>query len=245
MSLKYLVRMSTLAAMLLLMGNLHASPQIEKEAEEVFATTTLIEISPEVTSQYHRLIGKIEGSVSDEALSEELIGRLISWLEAAGSEKPQTFDTASSSLLGKIKQAEREFDRARSTGQLSAWLSTQEGDASTAQGEKTPRQGFLPEPAPLSNPSEVKTNEVTAQEQAVGQAKPATNAPYHVPMIMQYAILALISFIAFWVYPKFIETEKMRFTQNLVTRYFKRAVFAITSAVIASIILALFVADIP
>ncbi len=94
-----------------------------QEPKEIFPPTTLIEMSPELAGAYHRLSGKIEASVANPALAEQLQNRLSTWLESAGEKSPTTFSVAHDRLMTKLSGINAAFDAARASGSFDNWPS--------------------------------------------------------------------------------------------------------------------------
>jgi hypothetical protein len=175
--------------------------------DEVFQSTTLVEISPVVAAEYHRVHGKIEGAIQDQTLKEELASRFSGWLQDAGSEKPQQFEAAVEELISKIKKVDQEFDKAKAAGTLEQWLKPANATPTNNPEIKAAQEIVSPPDSSMS-----ESGKGTKEDPKLADR---VNEKREIFMLAGAILGALFTFS---IYPRFIESNSKKYSNGIIRR---------------------------
>lgn len=183
---------------------------------KVYSPTELVEMSDEIRAGWHRILGKVEGSVSDKAQAEAIQEKLFTWLDGTANTTPRTFDEAQHELSNKLKAVDASFDAARAAGTLESWDPVQPGS------QQLPSAG-TPAPAPVvassAPPSAPVTDPVTASNAPAGAAaQPNRKAAETVAFV----VMLLGGALGFYLYPRIFQPKSDNYFNSWFQRLQKR-----------------------
>lgn len=210
---------------------LHLSSHAQ-ETPQVHLPTSVLEMSPEVGAEFHRIQGKIEGSVDDPKQVNELQERFTVWFENAGSPQPTTFDEAQRNLLSKLQKAVVEFDEAKKSGSLDGWmLATSRPQIA---GEISPTTAPVSEstassPSVPASTSLISTEPVNPKTESVSAVKQSSSTNSKLIEAIALLVFPLVGIAAFWLYPKYFQANSAKYHQSWWQRLKLRFGFAFSS----------------
>lgn len=219
--MKFLGRLSGAVLVVLLV---HTSLW-SQEKKEIYAPTTLVEMSPEVAAEYHRIGGKIEGSITDKKLASDLQDRFAEWLEQSGNPAEMTFEAAQRELLAKLQTVSRNFDSYKATKTLDKWPSLDKAMAQPAVAAGVPIAAAPQAPVAPVLRTTVDVDKSTGASQTESDNLPTAGW-------VAVWIMALISGgIGFRLYPVFFQARADNYISSPWERLKKRLGFAFGWAV--------------
>ena len=201
-------------------------PIVAQEKKEIWLPTTLIEISPEIAAEWHRINGKIEGGVRDHEVMEAAQSRFVEWLERSGNLLEVTFEEAQTKLLKELQLVDKKLDIAIRTDDLLNW------PESKIVVEIAPAKISLPNLQEIlviespSGPSNVAARVIESNVSKADISIPRPKKQIPDWMVVVIMLFTASSGIAGWrLYPQFFQARVDGYALSPWERFKKRSVF--------------------